>query len=441
MENMGEQKPEMSSLAPHPEMHIPVSVGADHDSSGSGKGKKVIAIIAVLLVVLGAAAGGVWAYMTYFAMTPEKLVDRMVESLGNVETMKYGMTFETTVTGFGLEDGKKQKISITASGATTVANTTLPQSWYMMGLSNEGNNIGAYEFRRIDDKGYFKLQSLSIPGFDIGAPLPWVRISVEEVRALAEELGAPQDVTAQLEANESLTEDKLQAKYPELRDAFLKSGAMKVEGEVAKETIDGVALYRIPFVIDADGIARFYNEAVVILEVPVEDRMDIDEDLLADWRKALANITSSVVWVGMKDTLPYVFEMKMLDKEDEDASEVSMRATFGYNEPVNVVAPTDSISLQEAYMQMMQRLMGGFESGIEQESFTPQSDSGISPESAASIGLGSGADADKDGLTYEQEVTIYKTNPNKADTDGDGFLDGDEVKNGYNPLGEGKLVQ
>ena len=35
--------------------------------------------------------------------------------------------------------------------------------------------------------------------------------------------------------------------------------------------------------------------------------------------------------------------------------------------------------------------------------------------------------------------TKYKTNPNNPDTDGDGYLDGDEVKNGYDPNGDGKL--
>ena len=42
------------------------------------------------------------------------------------------------------------------------------------------------------------------------------------------------------------------------------------------------------------------------------------------------------------------------------------------------------------------------------------------------------ADIDKDGLTYYDEY-IYGTNPRKADTDGDGYNDGREVQNGYEP--------
>ena len=49
-------------------------------------------------------------------------------------------------------------------------------------------------------------------------------------------------------------------------------------------------------------------------------------------------------------------------------------------------------------------------------------------------------DTDNDGLTDRDEVVTWKTDPLKADTDGDTFSDGSEVKNGYNPLGPGKLL-
>jgi hypothetical protein len=49
------------------------------------------------------------------------------------------------------------------------------------------------------------------------------------------------------------------------------------------------------------------------------------------------------------------------------------------------------------------------------------------------------ADTDRDGLMDGDEVKTYRTDPLKADTDGDGYSDGVEVKGGYNPLGPGKL--
>lgn len=59
------------------------------------------------------------------------------------------------------------------------------------------------------------------------------------------------------------------------------------------------------------------------------------------------------------------------------------------------------------------------------------------PTSSAQIGS-DGDDPDKDGVNNAEE-RLYGTDPNNPDTDGDGYDDGEEVKNGYNPLGQGSL--
>jgi len=43
-------------------------------------------------------------------------------------------------------------------------------------------------------------------------------------------------------------------------------------------------------------------------------------------------------------------------------------------------------------------------------------------------------DDDNDGLSDDDEINVYGTNPMNADTDGDGYTDGQEVAAGTNPL-------
>lgn len=43
-------------------------------------------------------------------------------------------------------------------------------------------------------------------------------------------------------------------------------------------------------------------------------------------------------------------------------------------------------------------------------------------------------DADNDGLTDEQEKNVYHSDPNKADSDKDGYVDGLETKYDYSPI-------
>lgn len=50
-------------------------------------------------------------------------------------------------------------------------------------------------------------------------------------------------------------------------------------------------------------------------------------------------------------------------------------------------------------------------------------------------------DTDADGLSDAQEVRLYATDPLNQDTDGDTYVDGQEVANGFNPAGSGRLFE
>jgi len=49
-------------------------------------------------------------------------------------------------------------------------------------------------------------------------------------------------------------------------------------------------------------------------------------------------------------------------------------------------------------------------------------------------------DSDGDGLSDFDELNKYFTDPSKADTDGDSYTDSAEIGGGYNPCGDGKLL-
>ena len=67
---------------------------------------------------------------------------------------------------------------------------------------------------------------------------------------------------------------------------------------------------------------------------------------------------------------------------------------------------------------------------------------GLTDDEEAILGTSSASsDTDADGLTDLEEVKTWGTNPLNPDTDGDTYLDGAEVSDGYNPKGPGKITE
>jgi len=76
----------------------------------------------------------------------------------------------------------------------------------------------------------------------------------------------------------------------------------------------------------------------------------------------------------------------------------------------------------------------------ETESIVDSDSDGLTDQEEARAGTNINViDTDNDGLSDYEEVKIYRSNPLNTDTDEDGFLDGVEVKGGYDPNSTGKL--
>lgn len=57
-----------------------------------------------------------------------------------------------------------------------------------------------------------------------------------------------------------------------------------------------------------------------------------------------------------------------------------------------------------------------------------------------SADLQSVVDTDNDGLSDQDEIFLYRTDPKNPDTDGDGYFDGEEIRHGYSPLRTGERL-
>jgi len=85
-------------------------------------------------------------------------------------------------------------------------------------------------------------------------------------------------------------------------------------------------------------------------------------------------------------------------------------------------------------------MMKSLDAALDKSRQTDKDLDGLSDEEEKKLGTNpDNIDTDGDGIMDGDEIKIYHTDPLKADTDGDGYNDGYEVERGYNPAGPGKL--
>lgn len=101
-------------------------------------------------------------------------------------------------------------------------------------------------------------------------------------------------------------------------------------------------------------------------------------------------------------------------------------------------APTRTEALDNFQQGAIDKVLDPF--GASKKTVDTDQD-GLSDEQEFQLGTNPRlVDSDDDGLSDWEEQNIFLTDPLDRDTDDDAYLDGEEVMNGYNPRGSGKLL-
>ena len=250
----------------------------------------------------------------------------------------------------------------------------------------------------------------------------------------------------------------------DIEDLFKKYKMIKFQKDLGDTKLGDADVYHYQVKIDSEAVFDFYVELLKTIVPEIDSTANLEdfdaeieesrEEILAVANEVLANIKTEV-WIGKDDKM--IYKMAMSGKFDEEFMEklereihngfydeieekdinmyeggpesydgleekntntgelsFSMNMTMSnFNQPINISKPEKSEDLMKVLEEAMAGVMGGM----------------MIPEP----GTGLKNDSDQDELSDEME-TLYGTDPNNPDTDGDGFSDGDEVARGYDPL-------
>jgi len=242
----------------------------------------------------------------------------------------------------------------------------------------------------------------------------WIYFTNSDISQVVPILMEDDGNSAQLqEKNEKFLEELKKIK------AFTISDARETKNSVSGE------LKKLNVYIDPNKIEDMVRLSINIYDNnPEKGLARWEEDITEDpesWAKAkdfISNI-GVAIWVNSKTKIIQGVDLTMNNLEYmSNGLSATVDGSVSFliveEEPISISTPLNAVSVEQLEEEMMQQ--------AEERMMEMYS-----------------VDMDEDGLSDFNE-DIYGTDPTNSDTDGDGYLDGEEVNNGYNPLGEGTFV-
>jgi len=401
--------------------------------------KKLILILALVGAAILLTGSGVWAYFTYFP-TPEKVITKSLTNLSSITSVEYeSVTFlEGDPANFMPDLGvsanqpksgsSKASATLTLKGAYDTQQSNNSSSWFTISLLSKGllgsdfyfgiesrfiNKVIYTNFTDVPNLGFIDLSKLKNQ---------WMKIDLEEI---AKKFGKGDEIKKAEESTQITPEQK-----QKIKAALESANIISITEKMPTEDINGEPSYHYRFIINQTGLKQLITTLGQILNESKDDSgnqamasaISASEDLL----NAAKEMPAGELWIGKRDYLPrkIMFTGSLHDSSGK-AIDANYKFTFtfkNFNKPIVVEVPASSRNAEEVLQEALGPLMSGLLGTKDQESSL----------------FGYGTDSDSDKLPDALEAKLG-TDPLKADTDGDGYDDGTEVVNNYNPKGTGKL--
>lgn len=367
----------------------------DKDQNIRKFNKILISLVVVVIVVL--FSGGVWAYKQYFSLSPQKLIIIASTNLQNSQSFHYQLSANVKLSK------KQQKnnvlglllgnIIISANGDMNKSNINNIKNNTSLKI-DLGEKVGKTKLEFIFNKDlYAKIDFAPDSLVSFVKPNQWVRINQQNLK---ENKMIDMSKVNHFDINEFIT-------------GIDWLNYINIDKKLTTEKLDAQNVYHIKFNIDSTQI----NDVLKKISKKISNDFkykDINSSIKGD------------VWINKDNKQFNKIIINIINNKVNNETTIIIKLDR-YNNNFIIESPKSSKNLEE----VLKNIVAGQINASEVNS-TNLEHGYIKPK-----------DSDHDGIIDSQEA-IYNTDINNDDTDGDGYKDGEEVLNGYNPAGNGKLV-
>ncbi len=430
---------------------------SNHFLPSNKSNKKLILISIFLIVLLFLIGGGTGAY--YYAHAPEKIIQKTTQNYLSTTSGEYmgkislelkkdiyalpsnsqDFSFfkfksnQKNILATNYNSPQKNNFSLQFSGAYKNKNDQNIAKKIKINIDNiiEETPLELnLEIRGFPQATFFYVNIPAILGMQNYLSFfnnQWIKVTEKDLNDLIKELslldstGNNKNESLKIIKEENFNLSK--RKEQEIGKLIQNSTLFQVSKKLPSEKINNIKVYHYQLTLNKKNWINFLNEASKIIEEhPLSDKkieeLNKDFNSLVDWKEE--------VWITKKDLLPYKIKVSFGIKEAGDKAvppvakinfEIEFK-NFNKDNLIKIDKPQSYIGIKEVVEKFQKEMLKQMN---------------INKEEASSA-----LDSDNDQLPDNIEK-LYGTDPHNPDTDGDGYSDGHEVQNGYNPNGPGKL--
>ena len=363
-----EPKPSPAQSAPGPATQTGEMPDLIRQAQPAKVNKKLVAIIAVVILLLG--AGSAFGYFYYFSqpLTPEQVLRKMYDNVRTIKTLAY--SGDITATLYPQANNAASGTALTSSfngeaDISDLANTKQSSTISLSsGASPQGFN-GTAEFRNLGNVFYVKLDKLdfgAVPGEKSNPMSAIVAIFMNQwfkidPAAIGQAFFKDQaDQVLKIGSSTRLSADKVQ----KIMDMAVQDQVITVAQVLPNETVDGQDAYHYKLAVSKDGLKSFVAAAYPIL---------YDQGTDASSSEQLRSIEASVdsiqlgglndleIWIGAKDFFPHKISANIttFQGSEKGANIILNARQNNFNQPVAIAAPEGAKDVNE----MLGQLFGG----------------------------------------------------------------------------------
>lgn len=434
------------AMAPSaPLVQAPAAVsplGAAMPPAAKGMNKKRWIMIGAGVIVLALLiGGGAYAYFGYYLST-DRIMGEARARIMAVKTVQYqgkalfnsSETDSDPATPYRGE--KPRKLAVDFSGSANTEKIDNASSYFSINIkgnplsTDEVTSLGV-DMRSIATMMYVKMswpadekkngQLAMLDSFND----KWYSLDIE---ALRKQYGGA--------VADQLAKDSFAENTAKVKAALNRHQPLVITGRLPSEKINGASMFHYGYTFDKKELAELLIDLRGLITSDPETSQADKDEIRRDIEKA--QMPTGEMWLSTKDYLPYRITFNAANKTTVGTvtSDWSLALDLNlskYDEPVVVEKPADARPFEEVLKAIFGGMGGDFSSSGD---LVPKS---ATDGESLKFPAGSTAhtDTDKDGIPDDIEEALG-TDPKKADTDGDGHNDKEELDNGYNPFGPGR---